>query len=65
MTEEERELDMQLAEALSEINTLRKKLESATAEALYLRHALEHIHAKAFIATQPPEVKEHDDKASY
>ena len=60
-----RELDLQVAELHAENSKLRAELEQSKAYALYLRHALEHIHAKAYIATQPPEEKEHDDKCSY
>ena len=64
MTEEERELDFQLGEALWEIRKLRRQRDTAMEEALRLRHTLEHIYATAFVATKQAE-KEHDDKDSY
>jgi hypothetical protein len=70
MTDEERELDLQLGEARSENRTLRRQRDIAMEEALRLHHTLEHIYAtafvatKAFLATKQAE-KEHDDKDSY
>jgi hypothetical protein len=64
MTDEERELDLQLGEALSENRMLRRQRDTAMEEALRLRHSLEHIYATAFLATKQAE-KEHDDKDSY
>tara|TARA_R110000796_G_scaffold41342_4_gene102308 strand:+ start:857 stop:1054 length:198 start_codon:yes stop_codon:yes gene_type:complete len=65
MTEEERELDFQLGEALWEIRKLRRQRDTAMEEALRLRHTLEHIYAKACLAVQTSEPQEHDDKDSY
>ena len=64
MTEDERELDLQLGELLYENRRLRRQRDTAMEEALRLRHTLEHIYATAFVATEQAE-KEHDDKDSY
>lgn len=58
--EEVRELDMQLGDALREINMLRRQRDAAMDEALRLRHTLEHIYAKAVLAIQPMEKIDHD-----
>ena len=73
MTDEERELDLQLGDALHENTILRYRLESAVTEALRLRHKLEHIYALSQLALSKdaPERKgseapiTHDDKAAY
>ena len=73
MTDEERELDLQLGDALHENTILRYRLESAVTEALRLRHKLEHIYALSHLALSEdaPERKgstapiTHDDKAAY
>ena len=63
--EEVRELDMQLGDALREINMLRRQRDAAMDEALRLRHTLEHIYAKAVLAIQTTEPLEHADKDAY
>ena len=50
MTDEERELDLQLGDMRRENNILRHRLESAVTEALRLRHKLEHIYALSHLA---------------
>lgn len=65
MTEEEREMDFQLAELREENATLRRQLQGAIDEALHLRHAIQHIYARSTLALEPRGVVEHDDKDSY
>ena len=65
MNEEVRELDLQLGDALREINMLRRQRDAAMDEALRLRHTLEHIYAKAVLAVQTMEPVTHADKDSY
>ena len=65
MTEEVRELDLQLGDALREVSMLRRQRDAALEEALRLRHTLEHIYAKAFLAIQTMEPVTHEDKDSY
>lgn len=66
MSEEEVcELDLQLGDALREIRVLRRQRDAAMEEALRLRHTLEHIYAKAFLAIQTTEPIEHGDKDAY
>ena len=60
MSEEVRELDLQLGDALREISMLRRQRDAAMEEALRLRHTLEHIYAKAVLAVQPMEQIDHD-----
>ena len=64
MTEAERELDLQLADAQREIAMLKRKLEAAITEAIGLRHKLEHIYAICTLALDR-DGGVHDDKASY
>lgn len=64
-TEEVRELDLQLGDALREVSMLRRQRDAALEEALRLRHTLEHIYAKAFLAIQTTEPIEHGDKDAY
>lgn len=63
--EELREIDLQLGDALRENRALRRQRDAAMEEALRLRHTLEHIYAKAFLAIQTMELTEHEDKDSY
>jgi len=63
--EELREIDLQLGDALRENRALRRQRDAAMEEALRLRHTLEHIYAKAFLAIQTMEPAEHEDKDSY
>ena len=73
MTDEERELDLQLGDALYENTLLRHRLESAVTEALRLRHKLEHIYALSQLALSANVTERkgseapitHDDKAAY
>jgi len=65
MTEEERELDLEVADLRHENRVLKAQLENAVEEALHLRHKIEHIYALAGLALQDRRVKEHDDKDSY
>ena len=73
MTDAERELDLQLGEALHENTILRYRLESAVTEALRLRHKLEYIYALSQLALSESvteregsaEAITHADKASY
>ncbi len=65
MTDEERELDLQLGEALREIARLKRQLSAVMDETIHLRHALQHIYAKTLLALEPKGVTEHDDKDSY
>lgn len=65
MTEEERELDLEVADLRHENRVLKAQLENAVEEALHLRHKIEHIYALASLALQDRRVKEHDDKDSY
>ena len=73
MTEEERELDLQLGDMIRENHTLKRRLEVAVTEALRLRHKLEHIYALSQLALsedvadreEGAETITHDDKASY
>ena len=73
MTEEERELDLQLGDMIRENHILKRRLEAAVTEALRLRHKLEHIYALSQLAISEDvaERKEseapitHDDKAAY
>lgn len=64
MTEAERELDLQLADAQRENMRLKRQLESAISESLALRHKLEHIYAICTLALDR-DGGVHDDKASY
>ena len=50
ITEEERELDLQLGDLIRENNVLKQRLEAAVSEALRLRHKLEHIYALSQLA---------------
>ena len=50
ITEEERELDLQLGDMIRENNVLKQRLEAAVSEALRLRHKLEHIYALSQLA---------------
>jgi len=63
--DELREIDLQLGDALRENRALRRQRDAAMEEALRLRHTLEHIYAKAFLAIQTMEPTEHEDKDSY
>ena len=66
MSEEDvHELDLQLGDALREIRMFRRQRDAAMDEALRLRHTLEHIHAKTFLAIQTMEPIAHEDKDSY
>ena len=65
MTDEARELDMMLGDALGDLARLRAQLEAANEENITLRHALLHIHAKTTLALTPTGEITHDDKASY
>lgn len=65
MTEEERELDLQLADVMSENRILKRQLAALTEEAVRLRHTIEHIYAKAVLAIQIKAPIEHTDKDSY
>tara|TARA_R110000803_G_scaffold114284_2_gene182740 strand:- start:10016 stop:10213 length:198 start_codon:yes stop_codon:yes gene_type:complete len=65
MTDEERELDLLLGEALYDLARLRAQLEAAKEENITLRHTLLHIHAKTTLALAPTGVITHDDKDSY
>jgi hypothetical protein len=73
MTDEERELDLQLGDMIRENHILKRRLEAAVTEALRLRHKLEHIYALSQLAISEDiadrEGSEapitHDDKASY
>lgn len=64
MTEAERELDLQLAEAQRDNAILKRRLEAAVTEAVGLRHKLEHIYAICTLALDR-DGGAHDDKASY
>lgn len=61
MNEEERELDLLVGNLQQEIAAMRRQLARVTDEAIYLRHALQHIYAKALLALEPmaTEVKVH------
>ena len=50
MTEEERELDLQLGDMIRENHILKRRLEAAVTEALRLRHKLEHIYTLSQLA---------------
>ncbi len=73
MTDAERELDLQLGEALHENRILRHRLETAVTEALRLRHKLEHVYALSQLALSEStteragsaEAITHAGKASY
>ena len=73
ITEEERELDLQLGDMIRENNVLKQRLEAAVTEALRLRHKLEHIYALSQLALSEdvterernPAPVTHDDKAAY
>jgi len=72
MNDTERELDLQLAEALAENKRLRDLFSAKNDECLRLRHRLEHIYAISHLALQASEggraseaPQAHDDTASY
>ena len=65
MTDEERELDLQLGDLQRENAGLKRQLSAAMDETLHLRHTLQHIYAKTLLALEPRGVTEHDDKDSY
>jgi hypothetical protein len=73
MTDEERELDLQLGDMRRENNILRHRLERAVTEALRLRHKLEHVYALSQLALSEnvteregsAEAITHADTASY
>lgn len=52
MTEEERELDLQIGELQRENSNLKRLLTRTTDEAIQLRHALQHIYAKALLVLE-------------
>ena len=52
MTDNERELDLQVAELSHENRVLKIQLEKTVEEALHLRHKIEHIYALAELALQ-------------
>jgi hypothetical protein len=73
MTEEERELDLQLGDMIRENHILKRRLEVAITEALRLRHKLEHIYALSQLAISEDVAERkgseapitHADKAAY
>ena len=65
MTDEERELDLQLGDLQRENAGLKRQLSTVMDETLHLRNTLQHIYAKTLLALEPKGVTEHDDKDSY
>jgi hypothetical protein len=65
MNEEEREIELQLDDVLSENRMLKRQLAAVTEEAVRLRHTIEHIYAKAVLAIQIKAPITHADKDSY
>lgn len=65
MTDEERELDFLVGDLQRDNARLRRQLQAATDEAIHLRHAMQHMYAKAMLALEITGVTEHDDKDSY
>jgi hypothetical protein len=61
MNDDERELDLQVGDLQREVAAMRRQLARVTDESIYLRHALQHIYAKALLALEPmaTEVKVH------
>lgn len=58
MTENERELDLQLGDLRFENEQLRRRLEAAVTEALSLKHKLEHIYALTTLALENHDARE-------